>query len=553
MIAILVRPQTYKYLALISNRDYNRNKMLFIGIIQILLLIQYVCTTEIRNIRFSNLKLDPLTDQAHPHQGWKAAFDFQIPDSFKVYKDDYFELELPRVYIIKFAKDSTELLIPLKDRNSEEIFHCSVPQQAAYKYKSTILRCVTLTDLAPHPEISGHIEFSLSFSNGDSTYQYELENANYFESGLNNIEFTQELNAEVYFDAAKFNDHFYTTIRSTTYKEVEIYFLSMRCPNGYLLGGSQKINFDSKDANCQLNCNTPQIFVSKHFNDWWFPKSYQEIVDADILCFGNNLWITIGEQERGHLLWVNAMQDVADGQNTLYHDVFIEYTCSDTIAKTTYQTEHTAHLEYRIYEGTNTAIAEVPASVPSPSKLISSLSTISFSKYETSSSSIFSLSSGNTSTMTTSKPSTYIITTTVSKYSTSSTFTASTSLPSLSSFEFPSTSISITVTGSVSIPLQEPSRSLKPSSREESPPEMPTIDSNNVPPVAQAPTTTKLNNLSSLPLRLTPISLQVDTFPSAQITRSAISSISIYEGCASLKGGISSSFLLFFISILIFF
>ncbi|KAJ9570203.1 hypothetical protein LTX96_0003507 [Nakaseomyces glabratus] len=508
--------------------------MLFIGIIQILLLIQYVCTTEIRNIRFSNLKLDPLTDQAHPHQGWKAAFDFQIPDSFKVYKDDYFELELPRVYIIKFAKDSTELLIPLKDRNSEEIFHCSVPQQAAYKYKSTILRCVTLTDLAPHPEISGHIEFSLSFSNGDSTYQYELENANYFESGLNNIEFTQELNAEVYFDAAKFNDHFYTTIRSTTYKEVEIYFLSMRCPNGYLLGGSQKINFDSKDANCQLNCNTPQIFVSKHFNDWWFPKSYQEIVDADILCFGNNLWITIGEQEKGHLLWVNAMQDVADGQNTLYHDVFIEYTCSDTIAKTTYQTEHTAHLEYRIYEGTNTAIAEVPASVPSPSKLISSLSS-------------------NTSTMTTSKPSTYIITTTVSKYSTSSTFTASTSLPSLSSFEFPSTSISITVTGSVSMPLQEPSRSLKPSSREESPPEMPTIDSNNVPPVAQAPTTTKLNNLSSLPLRLTPISLQVDTFPSAQITRSAISSISIYEGCASLKGGISSSFLLFFISILIFF
>lgn len=342
-------------------------------------LLAFVVAVKIENIEFSNLTLNPVTQFIEPHQGWEAKFNFHIPESYQVKKDDYFELVLPRVYRIKFAQDSTELIIPMKDRPQTEVFHCTVPQQAAFKYADTIIKCVTLTDLAPHPEIFGEIKFVLSFSNGDSSYEYELKNADHFQSGLNDIEFVEGLNTQVHFNAADFSDHFYTTIRSTSYNTVEIYFLSMKCPNGYILGGTQRMNFGSEDQNCILDCDSPQVFTSNHFNDWWFPKSYKEAKDPDVICFGNNLWITIGEQKEGGLLWVNAMQGVEQGRNQLLHDVYLEYTCTDTIAQTTYSTDHTAVLEYNIYEVSDTAIAEIPVSVPpmTPSSTLPSSITVS--------------------------------------------------------------------------------------------------------------------------------------------------------------------------------
>lgn len=320
---------------------------------------------KIESVEFSNLSLKPESPIIEPHHAWEAKFNFRIPESYTVKKDDYFELVLPRVYRIKFTEDSTELIIPMKDRLQPEVFHCTIPQQAAFKYADTILRCTTLIDLAPHPEIYGEIKIVLSFSNGDSCYEYELENANYFESGMNYIELEEGLNTEVHFNAAQFSGAFYSTMKTTSYDSVETYFLSMNCPNGYILGGTQRINFDSKDQNCNLDCDSPQVFISNHFNDWWFPKSYQEAKDVDVNCFGNELIITIGEQPDGHLLWINAMQGVEEGINTLFHSVYLEYTCTDTLAHTTHSTQHYANVDYIVYEVSDTAIAEVPVSVPS--------------------------------------------------------------------------------------------------------------------------------------------------------------------------------------------
>lgn len=308
---------------------------------------------EISDISFSSLDYTPLTSLRYPHQGWSASLDFSINSSLSVYSGDYFTLDFPMVYRIKFGDDRATTNVTLQD--GTEAFECFAAQQAAYKYQSTILKCIAIEDLSSYSSLSGSISFGLSFSNGGSIYQYELENAGQFHSGTMDLSLSDQFSAPIEFDSANFTEGLYTIGRTTTYNGLESYYLGMSCPNGFLLGGTQTINYDRENKGYELNCSSTQIYLSDKFNDWSLPLS-NDNANANVDCSGNTLHITMGQANVDQKLWVNALQLVSEGVNTIQHEVHLQYSCSNTAEKTTYQSNFSTVVEYTIYQASDSGI-----------------------------------------------------------------------------------------------------------------------------------------------------------------------------------------------------
>ncbi|SJM82009.1 uncharacterized protein ZBIST_0249 [Zygosaccharomyces bailii] len=325
---------------------------------------------EINDISFSDLDYIPLTSLRYPHQGWSASLDFSISSSLSVYSGDYFTLDFPTVYRIKFDDDRATTNITLQD--GTEAFECFAAQQAAYKYQNTILKCIAIEDLSSYSSLSGSISFGLSFSNGGSIYQYELENAGQFHSGTMDLSLTGQLSAPVEFDSVNYTEGLYTIGRTTTYNGLESYYLGMNCPNGFLLGGTQTINYDRENKGYELNCSSTQIYLSDKFNDWFLPLS-NDNADANVDCSENTLHITMGQANVDQKLWVNALQLVSAGVNTIQHEVHLQYSCSNTAEKTTYQSKFSTVVEYTIYQASDSGILSGVSTKSSPTS--SSIST----------------------------------------------------------------------------------------------------------------------------------------------------------------------------------
>ncbi|AQZ09617.1 SAG1 (YJR004C) [Zygosaccharomyces parabailii] len=328
---------------------------------------------EINDISFSGLDYTPLTSLRYPHQGWSASLDFSINSSLSVYSGDYFTLDFPMVYRIKFDDDRTTTNVTLQD--GTEAFECFAAQQAAYKYQNTILKCIAIEDLSSYSSLSGSISFGLSFSNGGSIYQYELENAGQFHSGTMDLSLTDQLSAPIEFDSANFTEGLYTIGRTTTYNGLETYYLGMSCPDGFLLGGTQTINYDRENKGYELNCSSTQIYLSDKFNDWSLPLS-NDNANANVDCSENTLHITMGQANVDQKLWVNALQLVSEGVNTIQHEVHLQYSCSNTAEKTTYQSKFSTVIEYTIYQASDSGILSGVSTKFSPSSSSVTIPTI---------------------------------------------------------------------------------------------------------------------------------------------------------------------------------
>ncbi|CCH60814.1 hypothetical protein TBLA_0D03140 [Henningerozyma blattae CBS 6284] len=305
-----------------------------------------------QKLSFSNLAIVPETASKLPQEGWQTSFDFSVSDPSALSKGDIFTIDLPHVYRIKFENDADYLTVFLKDGTAA--FKCHASQQAAYKFKDTILSCTVASDLSSYSSVSGSIEFSISFSNGDSLYQYEFENAKYFKSGKMNFQF-DDLSADVTFDATELTDLLYAVGRSTSYDSVESYYLAMQCKNGAISEGSIVINYDINGEDFQLDCQSAQARLAKDFNDWWFPTSEGESNAIDVVCYGSNLMINVANADPEHMLWINALQSVKKGVNTIDHDITMDYTCVDTVASSTYSIETSTTKRFVIYQGINFA------------------------------------------------------------------------------------------------------------------------------------------------------------------------------------------------------
>ncbi|QLL33503.1 hypothetical protein HG536_0E04140 [Torulaspora globosa] len=322
---------------------------------------------EIAQISFAGLSYTPLTSLHYPQQGWKASFDFSIGQS--VSTGDFFELSMPHVYRLKFDNDESTMTAQLSD--GTQAFKCYVTQQAAYLYEDTVFRCEATTDLSA--AVSGSMSFSLSFSNGGSAYKYELQNAQTFHAGVNEVQLSDKMSAPINFDAYDFNGDIYTIGRSTTYNKFESYYLGMKCADGYLLGGTQTINYDNLGKNFALDCSSAQVYLSDNFNDWFLPVAYEKAY-ANITCSANSLQVSLNEAKPKESLWINALQSVAQGINTIQHDVHLIYSCSNTLQKTVQTKELHTIVEYTIYQGTaaatlsGTSNQQVPTSTKSCSK-----------------------------------------------------------------------------------------------------------------------------------------------------------------------------------------
>ncbi|CAI4043808.1 Sag1p SKDI_10G2110 [Saccharomyces kudriavzevii IFO 1802] len=332
----------------------------------ILSIVVWLCSlafssaANIDDISFSNLEIAPLTSNKQPDQGWTASFDFTIADASSIKEGDEFSLSMPHVYRVKLSDVSQTTTISLKD--GTEAFKCYVSQQAAYLHENTIFRCTALTKLSSYNTIDGSITFSLNFSNGNSKYEYELENAKFFKSGPMLVQLGDQMSDVVSFDSATFTENVLHSGRTTGYDSFESYHLGMRCPNGYFLGGTEKIDYDNSEQNVNLDCSSVQVYSSNDFNDWWFPQSYND-TNADVSCFGSSLWITLDEKlDNGEMVWVNALQSLPAGTNTVDHALQFQYSCFDTIANTTYATQFSTTREFIVYQGKNLATASANTS-----------------------------------------------------------------------------------------------------------------------------------------------------------------------------------------------
>ncbi|GCE98341.1 hypothetical protein ZYGM_004547 [Zygosaccharomyces mellis] len=319
---------------------------------------------EINTISFSGLTFTPLSSLHYPHQGWSTSFDFKIDDGSSVSKDDYFSLSFPTVYRIKF--DDNKLTTNATLQDGSEAFECVAAQQAAYKNKDTIFKCVAIRDLSSYSSLSGSLSFGLSFSSGGSAYQYEMQNADKFHSGSMQVLLADQLSAPIQFDSANFTKDIYTIGRSTTFNSLESYYLGMSCPNGYLLGGTQTINYDRENKGYDLDCSSIQVHLSDEYNDWSLPLKDDD-AGAKVDCSDDTLKINMGQASANQMLWVNALQDVSDGINTIQHEVHLQYSCSNTEQKTTYETQFSTVVEYMIYQASGTGTLSGLTATPVPS------------------------------------------------------------------------------------------------------------------------------------------------------------------------------------------
>lgn len=323
---------------------------------------------EIDEVSYSNLKLTPLTSLRYPHQGWSASFDFKIKKASSVSKGDHFSLNFPNVYRIKFDDNKMTTNATLQD--GSKAFECFAAQQAAYKNQDTIFKCVVIKDLSSYSSLSGSLSFGLSFSSGGSAYQYELQNADKFHSGTMQVSLTDQLSASVDFDSANSTKDIYTIGRSTTFNSLESYYLAMSCPNGYLLGGTQTINYDKQGKGYDLDCSSVQVHLSDQFNDWSLPLK-SDHANARVDCSSNTLKVNMNQTKANQKLWINALQGISDGINTIQHEVDLQYSCSNTEKKTTYETQFSTVFDYTIYQatgsGTLSGLTDTPTSVSSSS------------------------------------------------------------------------------------------------------------------------------------------------------------------------------------------
>ncbi|CAI4573983.1 ASN_collapsed_G0030200.mRNA.1.CDS.1 [Saccharomyces cerevisiae] len=364
----------------------------FLKIILWLFSLALASAININDITFSNLEIAPLTANKQPDQGWTATFDFSIADASSIREGDEFTLSMPHVYRIKLLNSSQTATISLAD--GTEAFKCYVSQQAAYLYENTTFTCTAQNDLSSYNTIDGSITFSLNFGDGGSSYEYELENAKFFKSGPMLVKLGNQMSDVVNFDPAAFTENVFHSGRSTGYDSFESYHLGMYCPNGYFLGGTEKIDYDSSNSNVDLDCSSVQVYSSNGFNDWWFPQSYND-TNADVTCFGSNLWITLDEKlYDGEMLWVNALQSLPANVNTIDHALEFQYTCLDTIANTTYATQFSTTREFIVYQGRNLGTASAKSSFISTTT--TDLTSINTSAYSTGS--ISTVETGNRTT-----------------------------------------------------------------------------------------------------------------------------------------------------------
>ncbi|CAI4994366.1 BBT_HP_G0075160.mRNA.1.CDS.1 [Saccharomyces cerevisiae] len=374
----------------------------FLKIILWLFSLALASAININDITFSNLEITPLTANKQPDQGWTATFDFSIADASSIREGDEFTLSVPHVYRIKLLNSSQTATISLAD--GTEAFKCYVSQQAAYLYENTTFTCTAQNDLSSYNTIDGSITFSLNFSDGGSSYEYELENAKFFKSGPMLVKLGNQMSDVVNFDPAAFTENVFHSGRSTGYGSFESYHLGMYCPNGYFLGGTEKIDYDSSNNNVDLDCSSVQVYSSNDFNDWWFPQSYND-TNADVTCFGSNLWITLDEKlYDGEMLWVNALQSLPANVNTIDHALEFQYTCLDTIANTTYATQFSTTREFIVYQGRNLGTASAKSSFISTTT--TDLTSINTSAYSTG-----SISTVETGNRTTSEVISHVVTT----------------------------------------------------------------------------------------------------------------------------------------------
>ncbi|CCC66701.1 hypothetical protein NCAS_0A01430 [Naumovozyma castellii] len=316
--------------------------------------LSVVLSKEITDVKYSGLSYSPAYSVLYPDQGWIASFDFSISDTSSIAKGDTFSLSMPYVYRVKFDDNDEYIAVPLN--NGTNAFQCTVSQQAAYLNEDTILTCTALTDLSSYSSIDGALSFVVVFNSGGSAYQYELADASFFSAGTMDVPLGDQMSAPITFSAAPEFTGAYSIGRSTTFGYFESYYVGMQCPNGYLVGGAGQINYDIADAGYSLDCSSVQVNKSGKFNDWFLPEDSEDS-GADVNCFNNELWFTVGEEQSGEMIWVNALQSVPVGYNTISHDINLQYTCMDTMASTTYTTSYTKTRVYVSYEGVNSATA----------------------------------------------------------------------------------------------------------------------------------------------------------------------------------------------------
>ncbi|SCU85897.1 LADA_0D10638g1_1 [Lachancea dasiensis] len=323
-------------------------------VLTLMSMISCVLGAQISQIAFNDLSLEALSNQKLPHKIWKLTFDFELSNPATISQEDYFLLNLPHVYRIKFSDGTDYQYISTNDGN--RLFRCYATQQAAYKFESSALRCDAMKSLSSFSSLTGTLAIGIVFSNGGSAYQYELKNANYFDSGLKTIDFGDGMSASTRFDPASDFEEYYYEGHTTTYGTMESYYLGFTCPNGYILGGSQVIDYHPDGKGTGYECATAQVQLSKNYNEWYFPTDYEDF-EGDYTCNGATLSLSFEKLKPDYRVWVNNLQKLDAAASSVAHSISFDYTCTNTEDGKSYTTTVSQSPVFIIKDGTFTGTA----------------------------------------------------------------------------------------------------------------------------------------------------------------------------------------------------
>ncbi|CAR21475.1 Sag1p [Lachancea thermotolerans CBS 6340] len=318
----------------------------------------HTLATQIKSVSFEGLSIDSISSQSFPHKMWELSFEFTIEDVNQISESDYFLLDLPHVYRVKFSNDADYQYITMAD--GSDAFKCYASQQAAYKYGSSVLRCDAVRTFSSFTSLRGNLSIGAVFSNGGSSYEFELENSKYFKSGEQLVELSEKLSAVANFARAPDFDSYYYEGRTTTYGSMESYYLGLSCPDGYILGGTQVIDYSPGTQPSSFDCSDAQVQLSSDFNDWFFPESYQSF-SGDYVCNGATLSISFDKIDSGKRIWVNNLQYLDASASTVYHSIYFDYTCTNTLSSLVYTTAVHQSPAFVIKDGVFTGSAVVDA------------------------------------------------------------------------------------------------------------------------------------------------------------------------------------------------
>ncbi|CUM67708.1 uncharacterized protein PRCAT00005411001 [Priceomyces carsonii] len=288
----------------------------------------YISATLAANIHnvFQSLSISNPSTLNRPQDIRTATLSWKLETGY-AFPNDVFSFSLPYVFRTKYGGGDLPLVA-----NGKTFATCTA-KDGSYMDTTTFLNCTVGSVINNYENIiaSGKLSFDFVFNAGGSSSSSDLESAKHWHSGTNNVEWGN-LSTTVSFDGGPFfkpndNDNnklvFYS--RSTPQNFEQIYALSGTCRSGISSG---TIGISTNDT---FDCSKFKVMSTNSLNDFYLPKSDEEVSSAVISCSSDNtkLIAKFKDIEEGERVFVEGFQEYEKSTYSVKHEYYYSINCAD--------------------------------------------------------------------------------------------------------------------------------------------------------------------------------------------------------------------------------